>query len=254
VGPRGGLADIYLDDFKQLAPLDCYSPIEARQQILYYRNGLDTGPHTLKIVVRGTGNPISKGTEIYVESVQFSDATGSSGFGEGGGPTGTQRMILGYTGRTNYVDSAGNSWRPATEVITRTGELTDAVAKTWWTMRQVVFIEPRDAMDQELYQHGIHYRDFRVPLTVGPGTYYVRLKFAETQLNGPRQRAMTIWINGKEMVEGFDIFATAGAANTPVDLVYNNVQPKNGVIEIRLAGEVGTGDGGAGVSPKTIYK
>jgi hypothetical protein len=269
-GPRGGLADVFLDDRKQLVPIDCHSPIEVHQQILYYRNGLNNGAHTLKVVARGVGNSISQGAEIYIDGAQSSEATGESAFGEGGGPTGPQRMIFGYTGRQDYVDAAGNLWRPATEVITRTGNLTDAVAKTWWTMRQAVFIGGRrdTVKDQELYRYGVHYKDFRVPLTVGPGVYHVRLKFAETQFDRPRERAMTIWINGQKVVEGFDVLATAGGQNLPVDLVYNNIQPKNGIIEIRLAGvedigrrgeamvqalEVGPGDGGAGATPNPVY-
>jgi hypothetical protein len=43
---------------------------------------------------------------------------GGQGFGEGGGPTAAQRVICGYAGRTDYVDSQGQSWRPATEVVT----------------------------------------------------------------------------------------------------------------------------------------
>ena len=269
-GPRGGLADIYLDEEKQLVAIDCHSPAPVYQQILYYRNGLADGAHTLKVVARGIGNLISQGAEVYIDGAQSSGATGENQFGEGGGPTGAQRLVLGYTGRQDYVDADGNSWRPGTEVIVRTGNLTDAVAKTWWTMRQAVFIAgPRGkAADQELYRYGVHDKDFRVPLTVGPGVYHVRLKFAETQFDRPRERAMNIWINGQQVLEGFDVLATAGGPNAPVDLVYNNIQPRNGIIEIRLAGvedlgrqceailqsvEVGPGDGGSGATAKTTY-
>ncbi len=266
-GESGGLADVYLDDIKQMVPVDCYSPAAVTQQILYWRNGLDNGAHRLRLVVRGRGNPSSKGAEVYVDGVQSSAATGDSGFGEGGGPTGTQRMIFGYTGRQDYADSAGNTWRPATEFIARTGHLTDVVAKTWWTMRQAVFVGGPTAKDQELYRYGVHHPDLRVNVTVGPGRYHVRLKFAETEVDRPRQRAMSIWINGRRVVEGFDVFASANGMNAPVDLVYNGIEPQHGVIEIRLAGdevrgrqceaivqalEVGPGDGGSGATPKTF--
>jgi hypothetical protein len=107
-----------------------------------------------------------------------------------------------------------------------------------------------------------------VYVTVAPGTRYVRLKFAEHQYSGPRQRAMTIYINEQKMVEGLDLFATAGAANRAVDLVYNQIQPRNGVIAIRFVGEsiegrpteamvqaieVGSGDGGSGSAPRSVY-
>jgi Malectin domain len=287
VTERGGLADVYVDDVKQLAPIDFYGSTSFHRQILYYRNGLADGPHTLKIVARGAHDPLSKGDEVYAAAIQFSDATGSSGFGEGGGPTDTQRLIFGYTGRVDYVDSQGNSWRPGTEFVARTGSGTDVVAKTWWTMRQAIFVreregetstvqsspnasesEPKLSRDQELYRYGVHWKDFTVNLTEGPGIYHVRLKFAEHQYSEPRQRAMTIYINDQKMADGFDVFATAGVANRAVDVVYNQVQPQNGVIAIRFVGEsiegrpteamvqaieVGPGDGGSGSHPKSIY-
>jgi hypothetical protein len=265
VGPNGGLADVYVDDFKQLAPVDFHSPVRLERQILYYRSGLANGSHTLKIVARGSRNALSQGNEVAVQEVQYSDATGDSGFGEGGGPTDTQRMIFGYTGRTDYRDTQGNLWRPASEFVVRTGHLTDSVAKAWWTMQQAVFIQ--GTADQDLYRYGAHWKEFITNVTVGPGTYHVRMKFAETQHEGPNQRGITIYVNDQKMVEGFDVFATAGGANKAVDLVYNNIQPKEGVIEIRLEGsmiggvpkeamlqalEVGPGDGGSGAIPKTI--
>jgi hypothetical protein len=261
VDASGGLADIYVDDVKQLAPVDFYSPLRLERQVLYYRNGLVNGPHTLKVVARGARNPLSKGDGIYAYAVQSSDATGDSGFGEGGGPTDAQRMIFGYTGRTDYIDSKGNAWRPGTEFIARTGHLTDVVAKTWWTMRQAVFVN--GTPDPELYRYGVHWKDLGVNLTVGPGAYHVRLKFAETECDGPKQRGITIFVNGAKIVDGFDVFATAGGAKKAVDLVFNDIKPLRGVIEIRFVGvnrdamvqaiEVGPGPGGEGAAPKTIY-
>ncbi len=260
---KGGLADVYVDDVKQLVPVDCYSPVEVDRQVLYWRNGFENGAHALRVVARGAGNPLSKGSEIYIDAVQSSDATGDSGFGEGGGPKDAQRMIFGYTGRDDYLDSAGNRWRPATEAIVRTGHNTDAVARTWWTMRQAVFVT--GTPDAEPYRYGIHHQEIRVPLTVGPGAYHLRLKFLESQFNRAGERLFTIWVNGQKKVEGFDVFATAGAVEKPVDLVFNGIQPKNGMVELRLAGdevrgrpaeamiqalELGPGDGGEGATPK----
>lgn len=268
VGPDGGLADVFLDDVKQPAPVDCHSPWPVARQILFYRSGLGTGEHTLRIVVRGRANPLSSGAKIYIDGVQASQAEGDSGFGEGGGPTGEQRLIFGYTGREDYVDSDGNSWKPGAEFIARTGHLTDVVAKTWWSMRQAVFIgDPQKQSDQELYRYGIHHPDLRVLLTVAPGSYHVRLRFAETQFSEPRRRAMTISINGRKVVEALDVFATAGGANKPAVLVFDKIAPRNGTIEVRLLGDVlrgvrseamiqaleaGPGSGGNGDQPRTV--
>jgi hypothetical protein len=265
VGKNGGLADVYVDGVKELVGIDCFSPIPLQRQILYYKNGFSDTLHTLKVVVRGESNPISMGKEVYVDGVEYSQAMGEAGYGEGGGPKGAQRLIFGYTGRKDYIDSHEDAWRPGTEYVVRTGNLTDAVAKTWWTMRQAAFVE--NTPDPELYRYGVHWQDFTVNLTVAPGNYHVRLKFAETQFDGPGQRGITIYLNGTKVVGGLDVWATAGGANKAVDLVYNNLHPQNGLIVIRLEGaalrgckaeamvqaiEVAPGDGGKGAVPKTI--
>ena len=86
VDAAGGSADVYLDEVKQLVGLDCWNPTPRNQQVLYYKNGLANGEHRLKIVVRGARNPLSQGQNVYVDTVQWSTATGTGGFGEGGGP------------------------------------------------------------------------------------------------------------------------------------------------------------------------
>jgi len=265
VNPSGGRADVFVDDVKQLVPVDCFSPLVLHQQVLYYLNGLGNGPHTLKIVVRGEHNPASSGNAVLIDGVQHSAAAGDSGYGEGGGPTGEQRLLFGYTGSADYLDSHGNRWRPGTEFVVRTGHLTDSVAKTWWTMRQAVFV--KGTPDPELYHYGVHAPDFTVNITVGPGTYHARLKFAETQYTGAHQRGITIYVNGERVQDDLDVAATAGGANTAADLVYHDIRPVNGVITVRLVGskvdggerdamlqalEVGPGDGGQGSITKSL--
>ena len=261
----GGRADVIVDGARQLVPVDCFSPLALHKQILYYLNGLTEGEHTLKIIVRGERNPASAGNQVSVDGFQHSAATGDSGYGEGGGPTGDQRLLFGYSGRSDYRDSQGKFWRPGAEFIVRTGDLTDSVAKTWWTLRQAVFV--KGTPDPELYRYGVHAPDFTVNITVGPGTYHVRLKLAETQYSGANQRGISIYINGQEVQQSLDVAATAGAANSATDLVYNDIRPQNGAIGIRLVGskvegcqrdamlqalEVGPGAGGQGAVAKSL--
>ncbi len=261
VGPRGGSADVFLDDIKQLVPVNLYSPIALERQVVYYRNGLDNGPHTLRLAPRRTNVPPPAGSDVTITAIQYSDANGDAGYGEGGGPTGAQRMIFGYTERSDYKDSVGNLWRPATEFVALTGALTDSVAKTWWTMRQTVDV--RNTPDPELYRYGAHWKDFTVNVTVGPGTYHARLKFAEAQCDGTGQRGITIFINGRRVVEGFDVFATAGGAQRAVDLVFDGIQPRTGFFDFAFLGRGGRearvhaiegapGPGGEGATPKTV--
>lgn len=239
----GGKADVYLDGVKQLSGIDCWNPSLSYQQVLYYKNGLSAGQHTLKITTTGTKNPYSGGTRVYVDAVQWSNATGSSGYGAGGGPTDTQRMIFGYTGREDYTDSAGNKWRPGLEVVARLGANVDTVPATWWT--QPVACEITGTNDPELYRYGMHARDFTVNLTVGPGTYHVRLMFSAANGIDTRTNCITIFINGQQVVSKMDVAAVAGDTKKAVDLVFNNISPRNGIIDIRFVGGDGTNDGQA---------
>jgi len=156
--PSGGLADVFLDGQKQLVPIDCWNPTPRSQQVLYYRNGLAAGPHTLKVVARGEQNPYARGSRVYLDGIQFSTATGAHHFPSGQGPTETQRMIFGYTGREDWRDAHGHSWRPATEFVTRLAGGKDSGAQGWWTNATD---EPiHGTADPELHRYGVHAKDF----------------------------------------------------------------------------------------------
>ncbi|MBI3920858.1 MAG: hypothetical protein HY318_05510, partial [Armatimonadetes bacterium] len=266
VGPEGGRADVYLDGEKQLVPIDCWNPSPRYRQVIYYRNGLSQGSHTLKVVCRGASNPYSRGTLLYIDAVQYSNAAGHVSFPSGSGPRKAQRMIFGYTGREDYRDSLGHYWRPGTEFVVRLGAGRDPVKEAWWT--KPVTQPLGKTRDPELYRYGIHGQEFWVNVTVGPGRYHLRMKFAATHGADPQKNCFHISLNGRRVVKALDVAATAGGPNRAVDLVFNNVEPRNGVIEVRFAGahwmegdelkqgeafvqalEVGPGPGGRGASP-----
>lgn len=263
--PDGGLAEVYLDGVKQLVGIDGWNPTP-RKGTLYYRNGLPNSKHTLKIVVLGKKNPVSKGAKVYLGGVEWSAATGTTDIGEGGGPTDAQRVVFGYPGREDIKDSAGNLWRPGTEFVVRLGAGVDSVASTWWTEPAAGAITGKS--DAELYRYGVHAKEFLVNVTVGPGKYHARLKFAATRCLDTSRNCITLSINGKEVVRKMDVMATAGGPNRAVDLVFNDIEPRNGVIDFRFTGgdpkagiggeafvqaiEVGPGDGGAGAKPVCV--
>lgn len=269
VGPTDGLADVYLDGEKQFVPVDAWNPASRNGQVLYHRNGLTQGPHTLKLVARGTGNPYAKGASVGVQSVQYSAANGVANFPSGTGPHETQRMIFGYPGRTDYRDAAGHTWRPATELVTRGAALTDSVATFWWT--NAAPNEIKGTTDPELYRYGVHGNNFWVNLTVGPGRYHARLKFAATRGLDTRKHCFDIRINGQRVVERLDVAATVGSPNRAADLVFEDIAPSNGIIEIRFTAartsdgdktvrgeafvqalEIGLGRGGKGAKPISL--
>ncbi len=264
--PSGGLADVYLDGVKQLVPVDFWNPSLRSQQVLYYKNGLAQDTHMFKVVARGGHNPYSNGNRVCVDAVQFSAANEAYGYPTGTGPAEVQRMIFGYTGGKDYRDSQGHSWRPATELVTRTGPGADSVTRTWWTAPATNVIT--GAPDPELYRHGVHGRDFWVNLTVGQGKYHLRLKFAAARGLDTRLNCFDIRINGQPVVSKLDVAATGGGPDRTTDLVFNDIAPRNGVIEVRFKGarvmdgekpvrgeafvqalELGPGDGGKGLQP-----
>ncbi len=240
---RGGLADVYLDGRKELAGIDCWNPKPVRQQVLYRKNGLSNAEHQLKIVVQGKGNPRSEGVRVCLDGIQCSSAAGRADLGEGGGPTGFQRMIFGYTGRQDYRDSSGNEWRPGCEFVVRSGHMTDSVEKAWWVSPTTKPIANTD--DPELYRYGIHAPEFTVYFTVGPGRYQAKLKFAaasERNLDAHANR-MSVYINGQPVADDLDVAAKAGGQDRAVDLSFNDITPRHGIIEVRFVGNEKQVDG-----------
>lgn len=246
VGPTGGRAEVYLDGKKQLTYIDAWNPTVRHRQLLYSAGGLTNTEHELRVVLLGKGNLISKGTEIALDAVQFSDASAEADFGAGSGPTGAQRMIFGYPHRQDYVDSRGHAWRPATEWVIRSGYGKDTVQEAWWTHRRSMYIG--NTKDPELYRYGAHGQEFWVNLTVGPGTYYVTLKFAETPLHWFLERdqnnqrithTISAWINGTAVLRKLNLEKEAGGLFLAYDRTFTDITPRNGIIEIRLKGEEG---------------
>jgi len=234
VGPDGGQAEVFLDGTRQLVGIDYWNPKPRTAQVVYYRNGLSNEDHTLKIVALGKGNPYSRGTKVKAGPVFYSAAAAGQEYGAGGGPTGTQRMVFGYPGREDLKDSGGNLWRPGTEFVIRLGSKKDSVAESWWTtpVEQPIL----GTKDADLYRYGIHGREFCVNVTVGPGTYGVRLKFAATRGLDTGASCVTVAVNGREVVRKMDVAATAGGPNRAADLVFPGIAPRNGVIDLRFTG------------------
>jgi hypothetical protein len=172
-------------------------------------------------------------------------------------------VIFGYTGRKDCVDSRGFSWRPATEFVMRLKTGADLVPIAFWTGPRLK--EVAATADAELYRYGVHGRDFTAYFTVAPArAYYVRLKFCQAELPAqPGGDATSIEIQGREVVAGMDIAATAGGLGRAVDLVFNDVRPEHGTIAVRFfcrragnamvqAIEIGPGTEAGGAKPVCV--
>jgi hypothetical protein len=244
VGPDGGWADAFVDGLKQPTLVECWNPAVRHEQPIFLKNGLTNGLHELKIIVRGETNPLGRGAgggQIGVESALYSAAIGEAGFGAGGGPKGAQRLILGYTGRQDYIDAQGNAWRPGTEFVARVGSDVDTVPRCWWHNRRSMYIG--GTPDEEIYRYGAHAPEFWVNLTVAPANYLVRLHWADTpetpwmEREGdkwdPVSRPTTVLINGQSVIENLSVRHEVGTFRA-YTREFPNVQPTNGIIELRF--------------------
>ncbi len=245
VGPEGGWADAYVDGVKEPTVVECWNPTVRRRQPIFVKKGLENGSHELKIVLRGAGNPLARGMRIMVDSAQVSAASGEAGTGSGGGPREAQRLIFGTTERRDYVDGGGNAWRPGTEFVTRSGNGADTVARCWWNCRRSMYIG--GTKDEEIYRYGVHAPEFWVNLTVAPGTYLVRLHWADTpetpwmEREGEWEsvsRPTTVAINGVTVVENLNVRKEVGTFRAYVR-DFPGIVPQNGVIELRFTSTPG---------------
>lgn len=232
--PQGGRADLYLDGVKQLCGLDCWSPVARDQQVLAIKNGLAPGQHTLKLVATGTKNPRSGGTRVYVDALQWSAAEGTQDVGTGGGPAGDQRLIFGYLKRKDYVDSRGRAWRPGLEFVQRTGALTDVIPAALWTQPRLPDVKGTN--DPELFQYGLHGKDFTVYFTVQPkGQYHARILLCAAEVSTPPDRYATmIDLQGRTVATDIRADNWAGGVGRAAELVFNDIEPRNGVIALRF--------------------
>ncbi len=208
VGPAGGWATAWVDGALQPTRVECWNPTPRDRQPIFFKKGLTNGPHEVKLVVRGEKNPLARAAVVAIQGAQWSAAEGDAGYGAGAGPRGPQRLIFGYTGRHDYVDTHGNPWRPGTEFVSRVGGGVDTVARCWWRTRRSMYIG--DTPDPELYRYGVHAPEFWVNLTVAQGRYRVRLHWADTpetpwvEREGqwqPVSRPTTVAINGQTVLD-----------------------------------------------------
>jgi len=92
---------------------------------------------------------------------------------------------------------------------------------------------------QELYQFERSGKDFSYTLPALPGKYRVRLRFAETYVKKEGERIFDILINGKKVLDHFDILKAAGAFDKAIDKSFTDIQPDtDGNIRIQFLSSV----------------
>ncbi len=91
----------------------------------------------------------------------------------------------------------------------------------------------------ELYQTERWSRDFSYDLPVLPGKYLVNLRFAETYIKREGQRIFDVLINGKKVLDHFDILKEAKGFDQALDRSFQDIRPDaEGMIHIHFISSV----------------
>jgi len=126
-----------------------------------------------------------------------------------------------------YTDSTGNVWSP--DAYYTGGRETSGTST-------VANALPA-AADEELYQHGRTGNDFTYTIPVEPGLYTLRLKFAETAYAWYFERPFNLSVNGRRMLDNFDICQAARGPNRAYERVFRYLVPDaNGNLVLRFTG------------------
>ncbi|MDP3441718.1 MAG: glycoside hydrolase N-terminal domain-containing protein, partial [Ignavibacteria bacterium] len=94
-GNNGGLAEIYVDNVYHTT-VDTYSPSFQSNVQLFETTELNDGPHSIKIVVKGTKNNLSSGVQVVVDGFEF-----------------FRNDIVFSGGKGTYIKSAATRWQDA---------------------------------------------------------------------------------------------------------------------------------------------
>ena len=142
------------------------------------------------------------------------------------------RMIVGST--APYIDRSGRTWGPdrffsGGSVVVRSSE---RIFRT---------------IDPDIYRH-VRQGDFRYDIPLAPGSYELHLHFAETGLadiisaesSGEGQRLFRVSVNGKPILDFFDVVADAAGSNISDERVFRNVSPsEDGFLHLSFSSQRG---------------
>ena len=92
--------------------------------------------------------------------------------------------------------------------------------------------------DDQLYESTRTGRMFSFNETVSPGTYSLKLGFADPVSGKAGQRVFSVFAGSTPLLQGFDIFAAAGAARTAVDRTFTIYVP-DGHVHLAFQGVYG---------------
>jgi hypothetical protein len=149
-------------------------------------------------------------------------------------PVGEEVHILAGSSR-KYVDHAGKLWDPDT-YFAGGNAVQSSIQHIWRTQDPIIYRTSRQG-------------DFSYNIPLKPGTYDLRLHFAETQYGpenagggGEGSRTMSVTANGETLLQDFDVLADAGGERTAEIRVFHDVSPaKDGQLHLSFSGRNGSG-------------
>jgi hypothetical protein len=148
-------------------------------------------------------------------------------------PVGDEVHILAGSSR-KYVDHAGKLWDPDT-YFSGGNAVQSAVQHIWRTQDPIIYRSSRQG-------------DFTYNIPLKPGTYELRLHFAEAQYGpenagggGEGSRTMTVSANGEPVLHDFDVLADAGGERTAEVKVFHDISPaSDGQLHLSFSGRNGS--------------
>jgi len=135
------------------------------------------------------------------------------------------RLLAGYSGPPR-TDSAGRVWNPDRHFFGGGGWRRDPgfIART---------------SDPFLFEHS-RTGDFSYSFPLKPGVYELHLFFSTPMRSSEGVSTFSVWINGKPVLEGFDINADALGDNIADERVFLDVSPdKDGLLRIGVSSMMG---------------
>ncbi len=151
-------------------------------------------------------------------------------------PVGEEVRILAGASR-KYVDHAGKLWSPDS-YFSGGAAVPSAVQHIWRTQDPIIYRTSRQG-------------DFTYNIPLKPGTYELRLHFAETFYGpegsgggGEGSRIMTVLANGRLLLRDFDVLADSGGDRTAELKVFTDISPAaDGQLHLSFS----AGKGGSGM-------
>ena len=148
-------------------------------------------------------------------------------------PVGEEVHILAGSSR-KYVDHAGKVWNPDT-YFSGGSAAQSSVQHIWRTQDPIIYRSSRQG-------------DFSYNIPLKPGTYELRLHFAETVYGpenvgggGEGSRTMTVTANGETVLRDFDVLADAGGERTAEVKVFHDISPSSdGQLHLSFSGRNGS--------------